>query len=974
MPQPLLAQETRDDHIAAAPIPETRETPVLQLTRLVVSVAVGAALIAATGTAQTGTPSPPLPPFTQKLTVSPDVKIGVLPNGIKYYIRKNSLPAKRAELRLAINAGSILEDDNQRGYAHFIEHTAFNGTTHFKKNDLIKYLQSIGVRFGADLNAYTSFDETVYQLSVPTDTARIVETAFSILQDWAHGQVFDSTEVVGERGVVNEERRSGLGAEERMSQAAIPILLKGSKYGTRLPIGTEASILAAQPSGLRKFYNDWYRPDLMAVVAVGDFDVATIEALIKKDFGTIPAATNPRPRVNATVPNNVAPLVAIESDAEATSSDIFLAYKRPNKPVATVGDFRTAIIERLYFGILGARLNEIAQKPDAPFLGAGVGGGSFVARDVQAFTLNASVKDGGILNGIEAVLAEAKRVDQFGFLNSELQRAKDNMLRSYERSYAERDKTNSAPLVDELVRNFLEQEYIPGITAEYNLAKGLLPGITIAEVNAAAQGRITDENRIVGVTAPRKAGVTLPTEAEVLAVMNTAGKSTLTAYTETLGDEPLLDRVAPPGKIVSTKTTASINLTEWKLSNGARVLVKPTDFKADEVLFSAYSVGGTSLVSDADYQSAAYASSIMSLSGLGKYSAVDLQKKLAGKAAGANASISSTSEGLSGGASPKDLETLFQLAYLRFTAPRLDTTAWQSAKQRSEASLANRNANPLAAFSDTLTATMTQYNSRSRPPSAATLAEINPQKALAFYKDRFANAGDFTFVIVGSVNLDSLKPLVEKYIASLPGTGRVETWKDVGDAPPSGVVEKVVRKGSEPQAQTAMIFHGAFNYNPQTRFEMLALTTLAEMWLTDALREEMGGTYSPGLSGGGAKIPRGEYSISVQYTSSPDNVDKLSARTFRVIDSLKNTLASAADLQKVKEQIGRTRETSLRTNSFWASNIAGRDQNGEDPAGLTAPYEVMLKGLTSKEIQDAAKLYFNLKEYVKVVLLPATTP
>ena len=945
-----------------------------QMTRLAAALAVGATLTAAIVTAQTGTASPPLPPFTQKLSVSPDVKIGVLPNGIKYYIRKNALPAKRAELRLAINAGSILEDDNQRGYAHFVEHTAFNGTVHFKKNDLVKYLQSIGVRFGADLNAYTSFDETVYQLSVPTDTAKLVETAFSILEDWAHGQVFDSAEVVAERGVINEERRASLGAGERMQKEFIPILLKGSKYATRDPIGTETSIMGAQASGLRKFYTDWYRPDLMAVIAVGDFDIANIEALIKKNFGGIAAAKTPRPRVNASVPNNTVPLVAITSDAEATSSSILLGYKRPNTPVTTVGGFRTALIERLYFDILGARLSEIAQKPDAPFLGAGVGDGSFFARDVQAFTLNAGVKDGGILKGAEAVLMEARRVDQFGFLNSELQRAKDNTLRSYERNYAEREKTNSAALVDELVRNFLEQEYIPGIEVEYNLAKGLLPGITVAEVNAAAQGRITDDNRIVLVSVPRKAGVAVPTEAEVLAVMDKAGKSTLTAYTETLGDEPLLDRVAPPGKIVSTKVIAAVGVTEWKLSNGARVLVKPTDFKADEVLFSAYSVGGTSLVTDAEYQTAANASAIMSLSGVGKFSAVDLGKKLAGKAASATATISGTSEGIGGGASPKDLETLFQLTYLRFTAPRLDTLAWQSAKQRTEASLANRNANPLAAYSDTLTATLTQNNLRSRPPTAATLAQINPEKALAFYKDRFSNAGDFTFVIVGSVNLDSLKPLVEKYIASLPGTGRVENWKDVGGAPPVGVIEKVVRKGSEPQAQTAFIFHGAFNYTPQTRFDMLAMTTLAQMWLTDALREEMGGTYSPGLNGGGTKIPRGEYSVSVQYTSSPDNVDKLSARTFRVIDSLKNTVPNAADLQKVKEQIVRSRETSLKTNSYWASNIAGRDQNGEDIAGLTDAYDEMLKGLSGKQIQNAARLYFNTKQYVKVVLLPATTP
>ncbi|MEP6763669.1 MAG: insulinase family protein [Gemmatimonadaceae bacterium] len=914
------------------------------------------------------------PPLTQKLIVSPNVIVGTLPNGLRYYIRKNSEPSKRVELRLAVNAGSVLENDNQRGYAHFVEHTAFNGTTHFKKNDLVKYLQSIGVRFGADLNAYTGFDETVYELSIPTDTAKLVETAFSILEDWAHGQTFDSTEVVNERGVVNEERRASLGAGERMQREFIPIILKGSPYATRLPIGTEESILHAEASGLRKFYEDWYRPDLMAVVAVGDFDVATIEGLIKKHFGGIAPARNARPRVNAAVPSNVLPLVAITSDAEATGSSFTIFYKRPGHAASTVGDYRNQLIEQLYFNILGSRLREIAQKPDAPFLGASASNGSFIARNIDAFTLSAAVKDGGILRGVEAVLLEARRVDQFGFLPAELQRAKDATLRGYERAYAERAKTNSAALVGELVRNFLVAEDIPGIESEYELTKALLPGITLPDVNTLAQGRITDDNQIVLATVPRKAGVPIPTEAEVLAVMAKTAKAPITAYTETLGDEPLLGKVAPAGRIVSAKKNEIVGVTEWKLSNGARVLIKPTDFKADEILFSAYSPGGTSLVPDAEFLTASNASVIAGLSGLGNFSAVDLQKKLAGKAASANASIGATSETLGGGASPKDIETLFQLAYLRFTAPRLDTMAWQSARQRTEAALANRSASPIAAYGDTINATLSQNNYRTRPLTGAMLSEINPQRALAFYKDRFANAGDFTFVFVGSVNVDSLKPLVEKYLASLPGTGRVETWKDVGGSPPSGVVNKIVRKGSEPQAQTAIFFHGAFNYTPQTRLDMLALTTLAQMWLTDALREEMGGTYSPSLGGGGVKIPRPEYSITVQYTSSPDNVDKLSARTFRVIDSLKAHEPNAADLQKVKEQILRTRETSLKTNGYWLSNISARDQNGEDLSSLQGAYDDMVKSLTAKQIQDAAKLYFDTRQYVKVVLLPSTTP
>lgn len=910
-------------------------------------------------------------PLTQKLGVDPAIVTGTLPNGIRYYIRKNIEPAKRAELRLTVNAGSILEDDNQRGYAHFLEHTAFNGTAHFKKNDLVKYLQSIGVRFGADLNASTGFDETIYELSVPTDTARLVEQAFLILEDWAHGQIFDSTEVVNERGVVQEEWRGGLGAGERMLNAAIPIILKDSKYAQRIPIGTQESILAAQPSILKKFYQDWYRPDLMAVIAVGDFDVPTIEKLIKDHFSGIAKVANPRPRVEAPVPNNAKPLIAITTDPENTASGISIDIKHPSRKVETVGDYRRSLAEGLYFSIINARLRELSQQSNPPFIGGSVNNSAFIGRTVESLSFNATVKDNGIERGIEAVLLEVRRVDQFGFLQSELDRAKASTLRSFERSYAERAKTNSASYVGELIGNFLTGEVIPGIETEYNIVKQVLPTITLAEVNTLAKDWITDDNRVIWVNAPKKDGVSVPTEAQILAVIDKASKATVTPYVENLAvDAPLIAKMPVPGKVVSSSTNAATNITEWKLSNGARVLVKPTDFKADQVLFSGTSPGGNSLVSDADYISALFATTVVGISGVGEFNSIDLGKKLAGKAAAANASIGGTSEGISGSASPKDLETMFQLAYLRFTAPRLDTAAYQAFKSRTENSLANREQDPFTPLSDSVGTIMTGHHFRGRPVSAKVFAELDPQKSLAFYKDRFANAGDFTFAIVGTVNLDSLKPLVEKYLASLPNTRRVELGKDVGDSAPGGVVETIIHKGTEPKALSAFFFTGPFAYNPQSRFNMSALTTLAEMWVTDALREEMGGTYSPNLGGSGARFPRAEYRIGVQYESSPEMVDKLQARLFRVIDSLKNTPASDADLTKVKEQITRARETSLKTNGYWLTNILSRDEAKEDIAGLLGPYDDMIKNLTAKQIQDAAKLYFDMKRYAKFVLLP----
>jgi zinc protease len=910
------------------------------------------------------------------LPFDPAVTVGTLSNGMRYYIRENHKPEKRAELRLVVNAGSVLENENQLGLAHFNEHMAFNGTAHFAKNDLVKYLQSIGVRFGADLNAETSFDETVYILPIPTDTARIVDQAFTILEDWAHGQLFDSTEVVNERGVVREEWRLGKGASDRMLHEWLPIALRGSKYADRLPIGNEQSIMTATPSRLRSFYKSWYRPDLEAVVAVGDFDPAAIEAEIKKHFAGIPKPVNAPKRVSPDVPGNKEPLIAIASDKEATGSDVSLIFKLPVEKTKTVGDYRRDLMERLYITMVNNRLEEISQKPDAPFLGADASKGNFVGRTTDAFTLSAEVKDGGIERGLEAILGEAKRVDEFGFLQSELDRAKQNLVRGYERAYAERDKTQSSAFVQELINNYLQQEPVAGIEYEYKLVQQLVPTITLGDVNKLASNWITDDNRIILAESPIKDGVKIPTRADLLAVFDRAAKAKVTAYTENLSSGALVEKAPAAGKIVSSRVIPSVNLTEWKLSNGARVLIKPTDFKADEVLLGAYSVGGTSLAPDSNYMSAGLASQVVAISGLGNFNRVDLQKKLAGKVAGAQAAISETSEGLSGRASPKDIETMFQLVYLDFTAPRLDTAAFQAFKNQVGPFLANRGSDPDQVFSDTVQVTMSQHSFRSRPITTATFAEVNPEKALAFYKDRFADASDFTFVLVGNVDTVSLKPLVEKYIASLPSLGRKETFRDNSGAPPKGVVERVVHKGVEPKANTIIEFTGACDYNPQTRFDFRALTELFQIKLNETLREQLGGTYSPSVGGACSRVPQQRYTIEVQFNSSPENVEKLSKSVFALIDTLKNQPPSAADVTKVRESFLRSREVDVKQNAYWLGNIMAREQSGEDVAGLLGPYDEMIKNLSAASIQNAAKKYFDTSNYARFVLLPEskTTP
>ena len=910
----------------------------------------------------------PAPALSTPLPVDPRVKIGTLPNGIRYYIRKNVRPEKRAELRLVVNAGSVLESDDQLGYAHFLEHTAFNGTTNFAKNDLVKYLQSIGVRFGPDLNAYTAFDQTVYILPVPTDTAAIVEKGFQILEDWAHGQRFDSAEVVNERGVVREEWRGGKGAGERMLQKFLPIALKGSRYAERLPIGNERSIMKATPSVLRRFYADWYRPDLMAVVAVGDFDPARIERQIRRHFGRIRPVAKARARTEFDVPNNVAPLVAIASDKEATSSQVSVTFKTPALPTRTVGDYRRELMAELYTTMLNSRFNEIAQKPDAPFLGAGANKGSFLARGTDGFTLGAAVKDGGIEAGLEALLVEARRVDQYGYLQSELDRAKQNMLRSYERANVERDKTNSGAFVEEYIAHYLEHEAIPGIEQEYELVQQLLPTISLADVNASASRWITDENRVVVATAPEKAGVKTPTEAELLAVFERTARAPVVAYTENVSGDALLDRLPSAGRITGQRAMPAVGVTEWTLSNGARVLVKTTDFKADEVLFSSFARGGTSLAADADYMSAALSPQIVALGGIGTLSRVDLGKKLAGKAVRVAPTITETSHGLSGSASPKDLETLFQLAHLHFTAPRLDTAAMLAFRNQVGPVLANRGSDPNSVFQDTMQVTMGQYSFRARPVSAATFAEVDAVKALAYYRDRYSDAGNFTFVLVGNLDTTALKPLVERYLASLPATGRKETWRNMSSAPPKGVIAKVVRKGIEPKARTVMMFTGPFAYTPENRVALRAVIDYLQIKLTETLREQLGGTYGVAVNGAPSRVPRQEYSLQISYGSSPENVDRLTPSVLALLDTLKRVGPTQADVDKVKAQTLRAREVSLKQNQYWVSNIVGRVEAGEDIVGLLD--DSSIQGLTPAKIQASARQYLDLANYARFVLLP----
>ena len=916
----------------------------------------------AASAAKAGTLQTPIP-------ADPAVHAGRLPNGLRYYVRQNSRPEQRVELRLVVNAGSVLEDDDQRGLAHFTEHMLFNGTRRFKKNDIVSYLESIGVKFGADLNAYTGFDETVYILPVPTDKPGLLERSFDILEDWASGVLFDSTDVVGERGVVLEEWRGGLGADTRIRDKQFPVIFAGSKYADRLPIGLPEVIRGANPAPLKRFYHEWYRPDNMAVVAVGDVDPARLVALIGRHFGGMTAPSRARARPSIAVPPNDSTLVSIATDPELQYGSVEVLYKHPAHTLRTVADYRRSLMGRLYNLMLNQRLTEITRRPDAPFAFAGSAYGSFV-RSTDVYQLQAAAKDGAILAALQAVLTEARRVDQHGFLPAELDRARTALLRSYESANAERDKTESASYVEEYVDEFLTGDASPGIAWEYAEVQRLLPGITVADVNALARAWITDENRVVAISAPTKDSASVPTKAAVLAAFRAANADTVAPYTETVSSAALVANVPAPGRIVAESTTTEIGVTTWTLSNGARVVLKPTDFKADEVMMRGWSPGGSSLVSDADFPSAMLATTVVERGGLGDLDLTSLGKKLTGKQARANAYIDVLDEGIGGGASTKDLETLFQLTYLRFTAPRRDSSAFLAFKSQIAPLFANRSNSPEAVFSDTILITMAQDHPRAQPITQALLDRASYTRAFEIYRERFADASGFTFVFVGSFSLAQMRPLVEQWIASLPATHRHERGRDVGIRPPPGVIEKTVHKGVEPKASTIVVFSGDTPYSPATRYALRSLSEYLEMRLLDNLREALGGTYSVNVGGEATREPHGSYSVTIQFGSAPDRADSLFRTVLAVIDSTKAGAITAADVQKVREQQQRSFEVNQRENSYWLANLAARIENGEDPRGLLT-YDQLIHALTAEQLQRAARDFLDVTHYARFVLLPA---
>ncbi len=906
--------------------------------------------------------------LSDRIPLDPEVLHGEFDNGLTYYIRANPKPENRAELRLVINAGSMMEDDDQRGLAHFVEHMAFNGTRNFEKQELIDYLERIGMRFGADINAYTSFDETVYMLEVPTDDEEIVHTGFQILEDWAHQVSFEAEEIDKERGVVVEEWRLGRGANGRIRDKQFPVMFHGSRYAERLVIGDRETLENAPHDTVRRFYRDWYRPDLMAVVAVGDFDAAAIEALIREHFSRIELPEEPRERLEYPIPDHDETLLSVVADAEATSIRVTVGYKRPPVKQETVAEMRQALVDNLYHGMMIGRLRELSRKADPPFQYAFAASGS-LGRTKSMYRLFATVRDGQVERGLQTLLIEARRVESHGFTATELERSKIDLLRRVERQYEERDKQESGRFAAAYVQHFLDGGPAPSIEFVHDMFNDLVPGITLDEINARAEQWISENNRVILVSGPEKEAAGIPSESALLAVFEAVEQIEVTPWVDQVRDEPLVANEPEAGRVVESSIVEAVDVTRWKLSNGITVLLKPTDFKNDEVLIRGYSPGGHSLSTDSQYLSASMAGGVVSEMGSGNFSRIELGKALAGKVAGVRSYISERFEGVSGSASPRDIETMFELLYLQFTGARRDEEAFQAYVTKTEGRLQNQEASPGYWFSKKFSETMSQDHPRRRRLTTESLKQLDMEQALAFYRERFADASDFVFTLVGNFDVTSIRPLVEKWIGGLPSSGRQESWRDVGVRPPDGVVTFEVEKGIEPKSSVRIVFHGEAEWSPLNNHILSSMAEVLRIRLREVLREDMGGVYGVRVSGRISRDPVQRYSFTVSFGCDPERVDELVAALFEELETLKADGPGDDYVSKVREIQTRKRETDLEKNGFWAGSIEFHERYGLDLADILH-YDKFVDAVTTDSVHDAARRYLNTERYVKGVLHP----
>ena len=905
----------------------------------------------------------------EKIPVDPKVRIGKLDNGFVYYIRKNAKPENRVELRLAVKAGSMQETEEQVGLAHFTEHMAFNGSKYFKKNELVSYLQSIGMRFGGDLNAYTSFDETVYRLTVPTDNKGQLDSGFLVIQDWAANLLMDAKEIDAERGVIIEEWRTGKSADERMRKVWFPVVFTNSRYAQRLPIGTYENLKSFKHETIRNFYKAWYRPNLQAVIIVGDIDIDYAEAKIKELFAPLQNPDNAPEKIMYPVGENKEVLITRTTDKEATYSQIMTIRKHKGFRPKTVQDFRTSLMHTLYNMMIAERFNEVQQDPDCPVIGAGSSYDNFVG-NVDAYTSVAVAKENQMKESFLLLMREEERIKQFGFLESEFERTKEELMANLEKNSNEANKTLSASFANDYVSHFLNESPIMGPKIQYNQAKKIIETIKVEEISNLAKQWITDENFVIVVLGPEKEGLHILTEEEVKDLLKKGEYKNVSAYVDNYKPEPLIDKELSGSKIKSSRELSDIKATEYTLGNGIKVILKTTDFKDDEILMYAKAPGGSSLCSPYDFPSSLFATKLVERSGLGNFDYISLEKKLKGKNVNITPVIDETWNGFYGNTTPKDFETMLQLLYLYFEAPRFDEKAFQAILSETKNQLKFITGNPMFVFIDTLTKLSTQNDPRTVAiPDEDFLNSATYKQAIEVYKDRFNNAANLVFTFVGNINTEECIPLIEKYIGSLPTSDKRDMFKNVYYGFPDETKDVDIFVGMDEKSTMGIIFSKEYEWNTKTNLCLDIFKEVLNIQLIEVIREKMGGTYSPTLQFSYKKYPETTYSALVYINCDPKKTNKISKTVFSIFDKVLTKGFSQEELQKATEQIKKSMELNLQKNSYWRDYITGQYFNG-DPLNEYDQYMKILNKITAEEVIKVVKPLFNTQHYVSVYQYP----
>lgn len=898
------------------------------------------------------------------------IRKGVLPNGLIYYIKKNTKPEQRMELRLVVKAGAINEDADQNGLAHFVEHMLFNGTTHFPKNQLIHDLEKIGVRFGADLNAYTTEDHTVYELPIPTDKPELIDLGFKIVADWAGRATFEGKEIERERGIVLEEWRSNQGAEAREEKAHRSINYYGSKLIQHDVIGQAAVIQKAPHEAVKRFYQDWYRPNLMAIIAVGDFDVNAIEAQIKTQFSYLKNPPNPRQLSgdDIEIKPNKAPLISIYSDKEQTATTLLLAYNKPAENQATLGYLKHSFMHTILAAMMQERIERLLQQQNPTMQIAGINYGVFFRQTARA-GLYVIPKTDDLMQGYQDFLSTFFQAEKNGFSAAEYERAKKNLLSALEASYQNRDKTNSVDFANEYIRNFIHNEFVSGIEYEYKQSKKLAQTVSLAEINALLKTYISDDNRLLMLSAVNKKGIILPTKEQLLTTYTTLKNRSYPAFKDDFSNQALFTKKLTPGSIVKTQEIKELGITELVLSNGIKVALKPSHFNEREILFWAISKGGSSLVSEENYLNANYAGDIISSSGIAEFSLPTLTKLLAGKQVTLSPYVTTLHEGLNGQATPKDIETLLQLIHLYFAQPRKDSEAFNAFVSHQKQWIDDFKRHPEMVFNETITYIMSGNDPRSKPLTKESLAGLNLDKAYQIYQQRFADPSDFNFVFTGNIEIEKFKGLLNQYIASLPTKGNQENFQDVFHQSPKQAITKNFYSGKENKAHVNLILNGAADYNRKEIYTAQALVDILNYRLNDKIREEKSAVYSINGAILFNHYPKSEYKLSIDFGCEPNKVNAIVAQVKAILQDLQINLPTDEEMLKVKSADTRQYEVNLKENSYWQSKMVNAYYHGL-PIQEIIEQPVLIKNLSKADIKAAANHYFALSSLKQFVLYP----